>query len=165
MLADRLHGAALHLMRGIRQADRKLGVGPARLSALSVLLSGPKTLSELAAAEQVSAATISRIAAGLIRARLARRVPNPADGRSALLEMTPSGCRLISRGRRARVARLEAALRRMAREDRSSLESAIDALERAAWEVMQSSSARTIAASGREARPRERSPRPRRRSA
>jgi len=138
MLAERLHGAALHLMRGIRQADRRLGVGPARLSALSVLLSGPKTLSELAEAEQVSAATISRIGAGLIRTGLARRVPNPSDGRSARLEMTAAGRRLISRGRRARVARLEAAVRQLTPEDRKALASAIDALERAAWEVLKS---------------------------
>jgi DNA-binding MarR family transcriptional regulator len=138
-------------MRGIRQADRRLGVGSARLSALSVLLSGPKTLTELAETEQVSAATISRIAAGLIRTGLARRVPNPADGRSALLEMTADGRRLIGRGRRARVARLESALRRLSRQDRETLEGAIDALELAAIEVMRPkrrrpSSGRTTAA-------------------
>jgi DNA-binding MarR family transcriptional regulator len=143
MLADRLHGAALHLMRGIRQADRELGVGPARLSALSVLLSGPKTLTELAEVEQVSGATISRIAAGLIRTGLATRVPNPEDGRSARLEMTAAGRRLISRGRRARVQRLESALRRLNRKDREALGNAIDALERAAWEVLKPPRRRT----------------------
>lgn len=136
MLADRLHLAALHLMRGIRQADRALGVGPARLSALSVLLSGPKTLTELAEAEQVSAATISRVAAGLIESGLARRVPNPDDGRSARLEMTAAGRRIIGYGRRARVAQLESALRRLNPDDRAALQAAIDALERAASEVM-----------------------------
>jgi len=152
MLAERLHGAALHLMRGIRQADRQLGVGPARLSALSVLLSGPKTLTELAEAEQVSAATISHIAAGLIETGLARRLPNPDDGRSARMEMTPAGRRLIRRGRLARVVRLEAALQRLSREDQAALASAIDALERAAWEVLKPTSARTTAAPGRGAR-------------
>ncbi len=146
MLADRLHGAALHLMRGIRQADRRLGVGPARLSALSVLLSGPKTLTELAEAEQVSQATISRIAAGLIRTGLASRVPNPTDGRSARLEMTSAGRRLIGRGRQARVARLESALRRLKPEDREKLVLAIDALERAAIEVMKAKGRRTSSA-------------------
>ena len=152
MLADRLHGAALHLMRGIRQADRRLGVGPARLSALSVLLSGPKTLTELAEAEQVSGATISRIAAGLIETGLARRVPNPDDGRSARLQMTAAGRRLIGQGRRARIVRLQAALRRLSRQDQAALAEAIDALERAAWEVLKPTSDRTTAASGRGAR-------------
>lgn len=145
MLADRLHLAALHLMRGIRQADRRLGVGPARLSALSVLLSGPKTLTELAEAEQVSGATISRIAAGLIGTGLARRVPNPEDGRSARLEMTAAGRRLIAQGRQARVARLESSLRRLDARDRRALENAIDALERAAADVVRP--ARTRASS------------------
>lgn len=136
MLAERLHLAALHLMRGIRQADRRLGVGPARLSALSVLLSGPKTLTELAEAEQVSGATMSRIAAGLIATGLARRVPNPDDGRSARMQMTAAGRRLIARGRQARVARLESALRKLDPRDRRALQDAIDALERAAAEVV-----------------------------
>jgi len=136
MLAERLHGAALHLMRGIRQADRRLGVGPARLSALSVLLSGPKTLTELAEAEHVSGATISRIAVGLIRTGLARRVPNPADGRSARLEMTAAGRRVIRRVRRARVEHLESALRRLNGHDRATLQAAIEAFERAALEAM-----------------------------
>lgn len=132
-------------MRGIRQADRRLGVGPARLSALSVLLSGPKTLTELAEAEQVSGATISRIAAGLIGTGLARRVPNPEDGRSARLEMTAAGRRLIAQGRQARVARLESSLRRLDARDRRALENAIDALERAAADVVRP--ARTRASS------------------
>jgi DNA-binding MarR family transcriptional regulator len=136
MLAERLHVAALHLMRGTRQADRGLGVGPARLSALSVLLSGPKTLTELAEAERVSGATMSLIAAGLIRTGLARRLPNPADRRSARVEMTAAGRRVISRGRRARIERLESALRRLDSHDRAALRGAIDAFERAALEVM-----------------------------
>ena len=139
-------------MRGIRQADRRLGVGPARLSALSVLLSGSKTLTELAEAEQVSGATISRIAAGLISTGLARRLPNPEDGRSVRLEMTAAGRRLISRGRQARVARLQRALDALSKSDREALYAAIDALERTAWEVLKPSSGRTTAGSSRATR-------------
>jgi DNA-binding MarR family transcriptional regulator len=136
MLAERIHFAALHLMRGVRRADRALGVGPARLSALSVLLSGPKTLGELAEAEQVSAATISRVAAALVELGLARRLPNPEDARSARLEMTASGRDLIERGRRARVEQLAAAVERMPARDRAKVEAAIEALERLAVEVL-----------------------------
>ncbi len=35
--ADRLHAAAIHLLRRLRVRDRESGVGPAQLSALSVL--------------------------------------------------------------------------------------------------------------------------------
>ncbi|HXX01836.1 MAG TPA: hypothetical protein VEJ00_11510, partial [Candidatus Acidoferrales bacterium] len=61
-LADRLHSVAIHLLRRVRKQDVETGEGPARLSALSVLVfGGPKTLGELAAAEQVKPPTMSRI--------------------------------------------------------------------------------------------------------
>jgi hypothetical protein len=53
-IADRLHSAAIHLLRRLRVRDRESGVGPAQLSALSVLVfGGPRSLGELADAEQV----------------------------------------------------------------------------------------------------------------
>ncbi len=61
-LADRLHSAAIHLLRRVRKGDVATGVTPAQLSALSVLMSGPKTLGELAAAEQVKPPTVTRLA-------------------------------------------------------------------------------------------------------
>src|SRR5258707_3465560 len=63
--ADRLHSAAIHLLRRLRVRDRESGVGPAQLSALSVLVfGGPRSLGELANAEQVRPPTMSRIVAG-----------------------------------------------------------------------------------------------------
>src|SRR5215510_2529732 len=42
-VADRLHSAAIHLLRRVRKQDVATGEGPARLSALSVLVfGGPK---------------------------------------------------------------------------------------------------------------------------
>ena len=38
--ADRLHSAAIHLLRRLRVGDRESGIGPAQLSALSVLVFG-----------------------------------------------------------------------------------------------------------------------------
>jgi len=62
VVADGLHSAAIHLLRRVRKQDTKTGEGPARLSALSVLVfGGPKTLGELAAAEQVRPPTMTRI--------------------------------------------------------------------------------------------------------
>lgn len=72
--AMRLHSAAIHLLRAVRSKDRASGIGPAQLSALSVLVfGGEKSLRELAEAEQVRPPTMTRIAAGLERAGLARR--------------------------------------------------------------------------------------------
>jgi hypothetical protein len=64
--ADRLHSAAIHLLRRVRREDESAGLGPARLSALSVVVfGGPIRISELAWAEQVRTPTITPIVAGL----------------------------------------------------------------------------------------------------
>src|SRR5207302_8431945 len=81
-VADGLHSAAIHLLRRVRKQDIASGEGPARLSALSVLVfGGPKTLGELAAAEQVKPPTMSRIVTGLARSRLVKVTADPEDGR------------------------------------------------------------------------------------
>src|SRR5258708_17074119 len=73
--ADRLHSAAIHLLRRLRVRDRESGGGPAQLSALSVLVlgGGPCSLGELAQGEQIRPPTMSRNVAGLVRAGLVRR--------------------------------------------------------------------------------------------
>ena len=65
-VADALHSAAIHLLRGVRQEDVSTGIGPARLSALSVLVfAGPQRLTELARIEQVRPPTMTKVIAGL----------------------------------------------------------------------------------------------------
>lgn len=106
-VADRLHSAAIHLLRRVRRRDAALGVGPAALSALSVLVfGGPRSLSRLATAEQVRLPTMSRIVAGLERAGLARRAPDPRDRRASVIHATTRGRATLHRGRRRRVAAL-----------------------------------------------------------
>src|SRR5580692_11479781 len=108
--ADRLHSAAIHLLRRLRVRDRESGVGPAQLSALSVLVfGGPKSLGELAEAEQVRPPTMSRIVAGLQRARLVRRRATE-DGRRVRLEATPIGVSLMWESRQRRVESLSKAV-------------------------------------------------------
>src|SRR5919206_339955 len=52
--ADRFHSAAIHALRHVRREDPASGLSAARLSALSVLaFGGPRTLGELAAAEDL----------------------------------------------------------------------------------------------------------------
>ena len=53
-VSDRLHSAAIHLLRAARRDDESFGLSAARLSALSVVVfAGPLSLGALAAAEQV----------------------------------------------------------------------------------------------------------------
>lgn len=111
VVADALHSAAIHLLRGVRKEDERTGVGPARLSALSVLVfSGPLRLTELARIEQVRPPTMSKIVAGLEGAGLARRRTDVEDARAVRLEATARGTRLLQEGRRRRVERLARAL-------------------------------------------------------
>ncbi len=117
--ADRLHSAAIRLLRRLRVRDRESGVGPAQLSALSVLVlgGGPRSLGELAEAEQVRPPTMSRIVAGLVRAGLVRR-GKTQDGRRVRLEATAKGTRILQEGRQRRVESLAQALSSLPEEDR-----------------------------------------------
>jgi DNA-binding MarR family transcriptional regulator len=102
-IADLLHSAAIHLLRTVRARDRSMGIGPAQLSALSVLVfGGPRSLKELAEAEQVRPPTMSRIVAGLVAAGLVRR-KDTDDKRRLRLEATAKGTKILQQGRRRRV--------------------------------------------------------------
>jgi len=109
-IGDQLHSAAIHLLRRVRARDSLSGVGPAQLSALSVLVfGGPRSLGELAEAEQVRPPTMSRIVTGLVRSGLVRRKTTD-DKRRVRLEPTAKGTKLLQEGRRRRVEILAQAL-------------------------------------------------------
>jgi DNA-binding MarR family transcriptional regulator len=130
-VADRLHSAAIHLLRQLRREDPASGLSAARLSALSVVVFGNEpTIGELAAAEQVTAATMSRIVAGLEADGLLRRLPVPGDARSFRLRATAKGQRVMHQGRRRRVRRLAEGLRDLPGEDLATLDAAVDVLGR-----------------------------------
>jgi DNA-binding MarR family transcriptional regulator len=134
-VADRLHSAAIHLLRRVRKQDASTGVGPAQLSALSVLVFGgpkigePKTLSELAAAEQVKPPTMSRIVAGLERARLVEITRDPLDARRLHIRPTAKGTRLLQQGRQRRIEYLAAYLNSLTSGELDRLNAAADILE------------------------------------
>jgi DNA-binding MarR family transcriptional regulator len=128
--ADRLHSAAIHLLRRLRIHDLKLGIGPAQLSALSVLaFAGPKSLASLAEAEQVKPPTMSRIVAGLLRAKLVRRRTDKQDRRAVIIAATERGVRIMQEGRRCRVEMLAAVVRRLSRKEIARLRQAAELME------------------------------------
>src|SRR3979490_1835302 len=95
-LADRLHSSAIHLLRRVRKQDAATGEGPARLSALSVLVyGGPMTLGQLATAEQVKPRTMSQIVAGLKCSGLARIAEDTRDARRIRVSVTAKGKRVL----------------------------------------------------------------------
>lgn len=131
VVADRLHSAAIHLLRRLRKQDVATGQGPARLSALSVLVfGGPKTLGELAAAEQVKPPTMSRMVAGLARSRLVRIAHDPVDARRMRIHATAKGIEILEKGRERRIAYLAEHLSQLAPEDLARLGEAVEILQR-----------------------------------
>ena len=129
-LADRLHSAAIHVLRYLRTEDDVLGLSAPRLSALSVLVfRGPLTVGELARAEQVTAATTSRLVSELERAGLVVRSADAADARVRRVSATQEGTALLMEGRRRRVARLAAAVQALGAAEQATLTRAADLLE------------------------------------
>jgi DNA-binding MarR family transcriptional regulator len=130
-VADHLHSAAIHLLRRVRKQDVATGEGPARLSALSVLVfGGAKTLGELAAAEQVKPPTMSRIVAGLARSRLVTITADAHDARRMHIRATAKGTRLLQKGRQLRIAYLASHLDSLTPEELVKLAEAVEILQR-----------------------------------
>ena len=129
-LADRLHSAAIHLLRRLRREDQASGLTAPRLSALSVVVyAGPLTLGALAAAEQVRPPTMTRIVAALEAAGLVTREPGPADRREVFIRATAAGVELLSEGRARRVQTLAHHLELLAAADLEALDRAAELLE------------------------------------
>jgi DNA-binding MarR family transcriptional regulator len=129
-IADRLHSAAIHLLRRLATEDARSGLSAARLSALSVIVhAGPLTLGALATAERVRPSTISNTVAGLEGAGLVRREVSAADARSVTVRATEEGRRVLDEGRRRRVALLTEALTGLPGADRETLADATALIE------------------------------------
>lgn len=130
VLADRLHSAAIHLLRRLRRVDAATGLSGPRLSALSVVVfGGPLTLGELAAAEQVKPPTMTRLVRALEAHRLVVREPDEHDGRVVRLRATAKGRALMAEGRARRVSTLADGLRTLDTSELNALDGAIETLE------------------------------------
>lgn len=139
-VADRVHSAAIHLLRRVRKQDEATGLSPARLSALSVaVFAGPVTIGQLAGAEQVSAPTMTRLVAAMEAEGLVKRERDAHDGRVAWIRATPKGTRILHEGRRRRVALLAEKLADLERGELAVLARAAEIMERVASDAPRSS--------------------------
>jgi DNA-binding MarR family transcriptional regulator len=131
VLADGLNSAAIHLLRRIRASDRLMGVSPSKASALSVLVfGGPCSLGALAAAEQVTAPSMSRTVAALEVEGYVTREADPHDARAVIISATAKARRVLQRGRRLRIEALAGELEALPPTDLEVLERAVEALRR-----------------------------------
>ena len=129
-VAERLHSAALHLLRRLREVDAEAEIGPSRLSVLSVLVFGESsTIGELAAAEQVKASTMTKLVQGLEELGLVSRSA-AKDRRSVILRATPQGRKLLLKARARRLDLFTGMLQGASAADLATLAKASDVIDR-----------------------------------
>jgi DNA-binding MarR family transcriptional regulator len=132
-VADRLHSAAIHVLRLVRREDETSGLTAPRLSALSVVVfAGPITLRDLAAAEGVTPPTMTRLVDGLEGDGLVVRRDDPSDGRAIRIRATAKGTKLLMNARARRVAALTARVASLSADDQALLGRAAEVMERLA---------------------------------
>jgi DNA-binding MarR family transcriptional regulator len=132
-VANRLHSAAIHLLRRARRVDAESQLPAPQLSALSVIVyNGPITLGNLAAAEQVRPPTMTRLIGALEAAGMVKREPDSADGRVVRMSATPKGRRVLEAGRDRRIAAIAEDLSRLSVVDLKAVERALDSIEQVA---------------------------------
>jgi DNA-binding MarR family transcriptional regulator len=130
-IADRLHSAAIHLLRRLRRVDPAMGLAPAAASALSVIVfGGPRTLGQLAAAEQIRPPSLTPLVRALEAAGLARRERDVQDRRVVRIAATEKGRRLLQQGRSRRVGVLSGWLKNLNAADFHALKHGVDVLDR-----------------------------------
>lgn len=128
-LADTLVMNAIRLTRTLRTQRRAEHLTGPEVSALAMIVhAGRATARDLAAAEEVTPATISRLVAAMEAKDLVRRTPDKRDSRLQWITATPLGIRRIQAGHERRLAPLTAALASLPREKRAKLAEAAEIL-------------------------------------
>lgn len=131
IIADRIHSAAIRLLRRLRNADAAAGISAPKYSALSVLVfAGPQTLKDIAAAEQVRPPTMSRLIAELEAEGFVTKQQDKNDLRVVRIAATGKGRALLETGRKRRLAMLTDQVRALGERDRQTLARAADILLR-----------------------------------
>jgi len=126
-VADRIHTAAIRLLRYVRKADLAAGISAPQLSALSVLVfNGPQTMTQLASAEQVRLPTISKLVSDLESRELIVRGADPSDRRVSRIFPTKKGRALLEESRKRRLTRLVDSLSRLSKPQLTTLAAAAD---------------------------------------
>ena len=134
-IADRLHSAAIHLLRRLRRTDSAAGLTAPQLSVLSVLVfGGAMNLTDLAAAEQVRAPTMSRLVSDLVALGLVERTTSTRDARAVRIAASDHGRGLLDQGRNLRLGALTRSVQALSPEEQALLAQAVGLLSRIASE-------------------------------
>ena len=130
VLAARLNELVSRLSRRLRRSYHESRITPARLSALTAIVSaGPLNAGQLAQSEQVSAPVVTRMLDALETAGLVTRGTDTGDRRIVRIEATERGRRVMDEGRAWQVDTLARELRLLGADQVVAVERALDALE------------------------------------
>ncbi len=125
LVVDDLGLAMQRYQRSVQAFDdavgRRLGLGPADLRCLDVLMEGPRTAGELSVATGLKPAATTALLDRLVAKGFVRREPSPTDRRKVLVAMTDEGMRrtwaaygpMVEEGQRGLAAFTVAELERM----------------------------------------------------
>jgi DNA-binding MarR family transcriptional regulator len=131
LLASELRVVLGHLMRRLRSEHRFSLSHGAVLGRLD--REGPRSVSDLAAAERVRPQSMAQTVGDLEADRLVSRRPDPDDRRRALVELTEEGREVLRADRRQREGWLaEAMQENFSHEEQATLKEAVRLLRRLA---------------------------------
>jgi DNA-binding MarR family transcriptional regulator len=106
-----------------------------------IVFGGPRPLGELAAAEGVAGPTMTRIVDGLVAGGLAERLPDPRDGRAALIAATAAGEDLMRAAAGRRISAIASAIAELPAADRRRLAASAGLLDRLAKTIREAGQA------------------------
>ncbi|WP_084127404.1 MarR family winged helix-turn-helix transcriptional regulator [Demequina sp. NBRC 110054] len=134
--ARRLRLATNRIRRLTRQAGEPAGVTRSQEVVLLVLRrEGPLSTAELAEIERVRPQSMGEIVRGLAAIGMVTKEPHPTDGRRELVNLTRVGRAVVERTSASRDAELATLIEsRLDKDDRATLDSALEVLERLAAE-------------------------------
>jgi len=129
--ADALRPTVLRIGRELRREARAVGVSSEQIATLVAIKYAPGICAgELAAAERVSPAAMSKLVSRLAREGLVERTPSEADRRRVGLTLSAEGQRVLRRVRSRRTAWLATRLRSLAPEEQEAIAAAAEPLSR-----------------------------------
>lgn len=134
LVSDRLGHQMIRLIRMVERAKAGRGVGPdgveraAYVLLARLVLEGPSRSNALAESVHSDPSTVSRQVAGLVRAGLVERRPDPDDGRASLLAATDEGLRVFQTNRDRRNQEISAVTAHWDEADRVQLVGLLDRL-------------------------------------
>jgi DNA-binding MarR family transcriptional regulator len=126
----RLRGVIGRLARQLNASSTAEGLTPSQASVLGlVVFRGPLSLSELADLEGLNPTMLSRVVGRLQELELIRRIPDPADLRSASVTSTGAGQQVDRRVKAQRASVVSECVDQLPAEEQEALSAALPALE------------------------------------